>query len=459
MNKAEAVKKLILDPGFRFNFLAKYGFLNWMNDEQYLRKMFFYIFGYELNLDNPKTYNEKLQWLKLYDRKPIYSTMVDKYAAKKYVASIIGDEYIIPTIGVWDRVEDIDFNSLPNQFVIKCTHDSHGLVICKDKSSLDIESTKKKLSKALKHNYYLKYREWPYKNVKPRIIAEKYMEDSKTADLKDYKFFCFGGQAKCFKVDFDRFIEHRSNYFSADGEQLKIGEQLCPPDLSREIKVPENLMDMRELAENLSEAIPFLRVDFYDVDGKVYFGELTFYPASGFGKFVYEKNDELLGSWLKLPEENGGRYCLVINDLVCILNTTVSDKIIQIDKKHLNHDSALKDYKIYTFNGAAKICMINQDRGTHTRADYFDRQFNWLDFKWGYDHADFPIEKPKNYEKMFELAEILSAETIELRVDFYEINGRIYFGELTFFDGSGFDIIEPREWDLKLGSWVDLPKK
>ena len=295
---------LCADKYKRFDYLNELGFYKHLSDEKFLCKLFKLTMGYDLNLKNPKSFNEKLQWLKLYDRKDIYTMMVDKYAVKDYVASIIGEDYIIPTLGVWQRFEDIDFETLPNQFVLKCTHDSGGLVICKDKSKFDIVAAKKKINKSLKKNYYYVGREWPYKNVKPRIIAEKYMEDHSTSELRDYKFFCFGGVAKCYKVDFDRFVEHRANYFSADGELMKIGEEICPPDFNKEIPAPENLEKMKELAEKLSATQPFLRADFYDVDGHVYFGELTFYPASGFGKFIFDGNDELLGSWIKLPEKS-----------------------------------------------------------------------------------------------------------------------------------------------------------
>lgn len=307
-NVANSMLRIITDADFRFLFLAKYGFLNWLNDKSYISRLFKISFNTELNLDNPQTFNEKLQWLKLYDRKPIYTQMVDKYAAKDYVSSIIGEQYIIPTLGVWDRVDDIDFEALPIQFVLKCTHDSHGVVICRDKNKLNIEDAKKKLNKCLKQNYYLKFREWPYKNVKPRIIAEQYMEDSSTKQLRDYKFFCFNGVAKCYKVDFDRFVSHHANYFDLDGKLLKIGEEVCPPNFEKDVKTSDNLRLMKELAEKLTSEVPFLRADFYDVDGKVYFGELTFYPASGFGKFIYEGNDELFGSWLKLTNLGGVLY-------------------------------------------------------------------------------------------------------------------------------------------------------
>lgn len=263
--------------------------------------MYYYHFHRIPTWNNPQTFNEKLQWLKLYDRNPVYTVMVDKIEAKRFVADKIGEEYIIPTLAVYDSAENIDINKLPDQFVLKCNHDSKSVCVCKDKKCFDIEKAKKFLGPRLKANGYWYGREWPYKNVVPRIFAEKYMEDAKVRELRDYK--------------------------------------------------------------------------------------------------------------------------------------------------------------IYTFNGKAKFCMINTDRGTDTRADYFDESYNWLDFTWGYSHADVKPEKPANYEKMFELAEKLANGTATLRVDFYEVNGQIYFGELTFFDASGFDKIIPESYDLKFGSWIKLPDK
>lgn len=277
-----------------------------LSDKTYLSIKYKSKFGKRLDWENPKSFNEKLQWLKLYDRKPIYTTMVDKYEVKKYVASIIGEEYIIPTLGVWERFEDIDFSKLPDQFVLKCTHDSGGLVICKDKKRLDVEAARKKINRCLKKNFYWLGREWPYKNVKPRIIAEKYMEDTGTGELRDYKFFCFGGQARCAKIDFDRFIEHHANYFDIEGNLLPFGEESYPPDENRVINFPENMPTMVRLSEILSKETPFLRADFYDVNGDVYFGELTFFPYSGFEKFTNDDWDYQLGSWIKLPESCGG---------------------------------------------------------------------------------------------------------------------------------------------------------
>lgn len=273
-----------------------------LKDKTYLKLQYKNRMGKELSLEKPQTFNEKLQWLKLYDRNPEYTKMVDKYEAKKYVAYIIGEEYIIPTLGVYDRFEDINFEILPNQFVIKCTHDSGGLIICKDKTKLGIGEARKKINKSLKKNYYYSGREWPYKNVKHRIIVEKYMKEE-NEELKDYKFFCFNGKVKFFKIDFDRFINHRANYYDINGKILPFGEEICPPDFTRDIYLPKNLKKMINLAERLSKNIKFLRVDFYEINNKIYFGELTFYPAAGFGRFIPDEYDKILGDMLKLPIE------------------------------------------------------------------------------------------------------------------------------------------------------------
>ncbi len=303
MPKIKTVIQLFRSPGKAVIPLADRGLFNWLPDKQYLRMVYRGQLGERLDLENPRKFSEKLQWLKLYDRNPQYHTIVDKYEVKKYVAGIIGEQYIIPTIGVWDDPDRITFETLPEQFVLKCTHDSGSIVICRDRAAFDPEQARKKLKKALKHSTYWFGREWPYKGLKPRVIAEPYLEDSECEELRDYKFFCFDGVVKCFKIDFDRFILHRANYYSREGNLLEIGEQVCPPDHHREIKIPDNIGKMIELAETLTQGYPFLRADFYDVNGNIYFGELTFFPDSGMGEFTYEGNDILLGSWITLPNE------------------------------------------------------------------------------------------------------------------------------------------------------------
>ncbi|MBQ3536168.1 MAG: glycosyl transferase [Alistipes sp.] len=270
-------------------------------DELYLKLLFRLRMGYKLNLDNPQTFCEKLQWLKLHNRKPEYTQMVDKYDAKRYVADIIGEEYIIPTIGVWDRVEDIDFDKLPNQFVLKCTHDSGGIVICKDKSQLDIAATKKLLRRGLKKNYYWQNREWPYKNITPRIICEQYMVDESGYELKDYKWFCFDGVAKALFIATDRGVKGEETKFDFyDTEFNHLPFTNGHPNASKEIKKPAGFEQMKQLASQLSKGQPHLRVDFYDINGKIYFGELTFYHWSGTMPFDPMEWDYTFGSWINL---------------------------------------------------------------------------------------------------------------------------------------------------------------
>ena len=300
-----AIPKYLSDPDYRFLINAGLGMYDNMPDEQYLGRKFKSCMGKPLNLEAPKTFNEKLQWLKLYDRKPEYTVMVDKYKVREYIKEKLGEEYLIPLVGVWDNPDEIEFDSLPDRFVLKCNHNSGlGMFICKDKSKLtsrDIKRIRKNLARGLAQDYYLTGREWPYKDVPRKIVAEKYMEDRSTSELRDYKFFCFDGVVKCYKVDFDRFVSHKANYFTPDGKVMKLGENVCPPDFNKSMPYSANIEKMESLAAKLSETYPFLRTDFYDVNGKIYFGELTLYPAGGFGKFIYEGNDELLGSWIKLP--------------------------------------------------------------------------------------------------------------------------------------------------------------
>ncbi len=256
-----------------------------------------------LKLSNPVTYNEKIQWIKLYDRNPLYATMADKAEAKKYVAEKIGKEHIIETYGVWNSFEEIDFEKLPNQFVIKSTHDSGGVVICKDKNSFNFDEAREIINKSLKRNYYYCGREWAYKNIKPRIIAEKYMVDESGCELKDYKVFCFSGEPKIIQVDYDRFINHRRNLYTTDWEYIE-GTSKFPTDKSHKIEKPAVLNEMLDYARVLSKGFPQLRVDFYIVEDKIYFGELTLYHGSGFEKYEPEELGVTLGNYTVLPRRN-----------------------------------------------------------------------------------------------------------------------------------------------------------
>lgn len=270
-------------------------------DRIYLQIVYFKHFRRFINFNNPKTFNEKIQWLKLNYRNEEYTKLVDKYRVKQYITKLIGEEYVIPTLGVWNNVDDIDFKSLPEKFVLKCNNDSGGIVICKNKKDFDEAKAKSFLKERLKNNGYWYGREWPYKNVKPCIIAEKYMEDSISKDIKDYKFFCFNGSMEFFDIDIDRFIEHRANYYDRNGNFLPFGKTYCPPDYTKKIEMLKNLDKMIELAETISHNTVLSRIDFYEIDGQVYFGEITFYPGSGFSPFTDEKWDYKLGDMIDLP--------------------------------------------------------------------------------------------------------------------------------------------------------------
>ena len=275
-----------------------------VNPEKYIFNVFKLRMGRELDLTNPTTFSDKLQWMKLYDHNPLYTKLVDKYEVKQYISEKIGAQYVIPTFGVWDNVEDIDFDSLPNQFVLKCTHDSGGLAICKDKKAFDVKKAKKKLKKSLKRNFFYMGFEWPYKNVKPRIIAEEYMEDAKTKELRDYKFFCFKGEVKALFIATERQKEGEDvkfDFFDADFNHLPFRQGHENATILPE--KPICFEEMKTLAAKLSAELPQVRVDFYEVDGRVYFGEMTFFHHGGWTKFDPEEWDEIFGSWLILPNK------------------------------------------------------------------------------------------------------------------------------------------------------------
>ncbi len=272
-------------------------------DKLFLQMLYRRVLDKRLDLNNPITFNEKLQWMKLYDRRPEYTTMVDKYAVKKYVADIIGEEYIIPTLGVWDKPEEIDWESLPDQFVLKCTHDSGGLVICRDKSKLDKPAAIEKLRKSLKRSYYKLGREWPYKNVPKRILAEKYMEDTSVGDLPDYKFFCFDGVVKAMFIGTERGSgDVKFDYYDAEFNHLDLIQE--HPMSGRNLTKPEHFDEMKQLASKLSKGLPQVRVDFYNINGAIYFGELTLFHHGGIVPFHPESWDYEFGNWIKLPEKH-----------------------------------------------------------------------------------------------------------------------------------------------------------
>ena len=283
--------------------LQKISFL--VSDKPYLQMMYWLQIGKKLNLKHPVTFNEKLQWLKLYNHKPEYTMMVDKVKAKEYVANIIGEEHIIPTLGLWDDPDDIDFDALPDKFVLKCNHNSGtGMCICRDKSKLDIPKVKAGLRKGLKENYFMKWREWPYKNVSRKILAEKFMEDmGGQNELRDYKFFCFNGESKYCQVISDRNTDEKIDFYDMEWNRLLglVGLNDSLHNSEKEIPRPVCFGQMKQLVAKLASGIPFSRIDFYEINGKPYFGEITFFPAAALGSFKPKEWNTKMGNMIQLP--------------------------------------------------------------------------------------------------------------------------------------------------------------
>lgn len=301
-----AIRQLRTDRG---EFMASIisNFFRWLPDATYLKLLYRFKMGHRLDLKNPQTFTEKLQWLKLYNRKLEYTKMVDKYAVKEYVAKIIGEEYIIPTLGVWDKPEDIDWDSLPNQFVLKTTHGGGGggVVICKDKATFDKTTAIAKLKESMTSDIYSGLREWPYKNVPKRIIAEKFMAPEKSPapkDLLDFKFFCFNGEPKFLYVSDSP--SHSLAFLNTDWTLTDFGRDDYHP-LNKIPKKPENLEEMLAIARKLSAGIPHVRVDLYNIDKHIYFGELTLYTGSGYIPFNPKEYDGKIGDLLTLPNATG----------------------------------------------------------------------------------------------------------------------------------------------------------
>lgn len=293
------IRKILKEPQKRILYPLFKKMIFWLPDELYLKILHLMILKRKLDLNNPSTFNEKLQWLKLHDHNPLYIKLVDKYEVRKYVRNKIGEKYLIPILGVWDSFDEINFKQLPDQFVLKCTHDSGSVIICKDKSTLDIKAVKKKIDYSIKRNYYYVGREWPYKFVKPRIIAEEYLEEVPGEDLKDYKLFCFHGKPKIIEVDIDRYKDHKRNLYSTKWRYIPV-QLKYPTHPEIVIDKPENLERMLTLASELAGKFPHVRVDFYSVHSTIFFGEMTFYHGSGFNKITPLEFSYKMGSWIHI---------------------------------------------------------------------------------------------------------------------------------------------------------------
>ena len=421
-------------------------FFGFLPDKLYLSLRYRCQMGHWINWRNPKTFTEKLQWLKVYDYKPEYTQMVDKLAVKDYVAERIGQEYIIPTLGVWDRVEDIDWDSLPDQFVLKTTHGGGGcgVVVCPNKANLDKAMAIKKLQISMHSNAGNTYREKPYLNVPRKIIAEKFIavhkpkQNNKVADLPDYKFFCFNGEPKFLYISDSP--NHELAFLNTDWSKAEFGRSDYKP-LTNIPPKPENLDEMLDIARKLSKGKANVRVDLYNVNKHIYFGELTFYTGAGFIPFTPKEYDKVLGEMLKLPS-GGVKFCIRNNE------------IIKIDQDNSFED--LKDYKFFCFNGKVKCFKIDFGRFVEHHANYYSPEGKLLPFgEKGLEPDPNHIEiMPENLNEMISIAEQLSNGFKFLRVDLYNIKAKIYFGELTFYPAAGMLPFVPEKWDDKLGKYL-----
>jgi hypothetical protein len=288
------------NPYLVVSHLCRYFPFRIISDKAYLKLFYRAYQGRSLKLDNPETFNEKIQWLKLYDRNPVYTTLSDKYRVREYVAKKIGEEYLIPLLGVWKSADEIDFDSLPNQFVLKCNHDSGSATVCRDKTKLNYVKTRKKLNKALKYQYYWKSREWNYKDIKRCVVAEEYITNQNDDELTDYKYFCFEGKPAYIQVDSGRFTNHIRNFYDVDWNYIDV-EYGIKNNIDHLDPKPVLHPKMLELASILSEGFPHVRVDFYISKNQIFFGEMTLHHGGGVMVVNPRKYDIEWGKLLTLP--------------------------------------------------------------------------------------------------------------------------------------------------------------
>ena len=304
MSKVRTALYLLKTPGKMVLPLSEFGLFNWMSDEAYLKLAYKGMYGRELNLNSPQLFTEKIQWLKLHDRKERYIRLVDKVQVKEYVKKSIGESIIVPTLGIWDSYEDINFEELPEQFVLKCNHDSGSVIVCKNKSEFDAQSARDRLNKGLNKDPFFYGREWPYKFVERKIIAEEFLADNNTSsnDLKDYKMYCFNGQPIYCQVISDRSTLEKIDFYDMDWRhQPFVGLTPGVKNSDKLIPRPRNFDRMKSYSSVLSNDTFFCRVDFYEVNGELFFGEITFYPKAGFGVFTPDEWDYKLGQMIHLP--------------------------------------------------------------------------------------------------------------------------------------------------------------
>lgn len=440
------IRRYIKDPYYSLGYDLIKKHPRWMSDKFYIKTLWRMCMGYELDLKHPITFNEKLQWLKLHDHNPLYPTLVDKVRVKDWVADKIGAEHIIPTLAVYKSVEEINLDKLPNQFVLKCNHDSGSVVICKDKNHFDFNEAKKKLDKALHHNFYWDAREWAYKKVKPLIFAEQYMEDTRTGELQDYKFFSFDGVAKALFIATERQGNEETKFDFFDMDFRHIDVTNGHPNADTLPSKPESFDEMVRMANELSKDFPEVRVDFYEVNGKSYFGELTFYHWGGMTPFQPNYFDKTMGEWIDLSKIDALRGGVLVKDNI----------VIYVHANEKGRNSYLMDYKFFCFNGEPKIMYVSCDKATHPTTDFFDMSYKRLPIRMKDENSKYPPVKPRQFDQMKEFASILSKDIPHVRVDFYIVDGQVKFGEMTFYHEAGLALVRPLEWNVSMGGYISI---
>lgn len=451
--------KIIRNPWLVYNYAAGKGFTDWVPDRPHLKAMYRASIGKGLDLDNPVTFNEKLQWLKIHDRNPLYTTLVDKYRVKQWVADRIGEEHVTPTYAMWEHVEDIDISGLPERFVLKTNHDCGGVVICRDRATFDLDAAKRKLAEHLKTNYYWRTREWPYKDVKRCIFAEEYLDPEEGRDdLTDYKMMCFGGKVRCEFTCTDRAEDDlHVDFFDTNWNHLPFTRHYPNSEVPPE--APARLKEMVADAERLSSGIPFVRTDFYEVAGQYYFGEMTFFPGGGMEEFNPESWDAELGSWIELPNSFGGGL-LVNDDTVLLLRASQRCGRRESERSFNAAVNGTVDYKFYCFGGEPRFIYISQGLEDHSTARISFLSLDWEFEPFGRnDYAPFEEipKKPRSFDEMTGFARELATGIPFVRADFFEHKGCVRFSEMTFHPCAGFMPFDPPEWDEKVGKLLTLP--
>lgn len=416
-----------------------------MSDKYYLSIMWKIIMGYKIDWGHTRTYNEKLQWLKVYDHNPAYIQMVDKYRVKEWVSEKIGEKYVIPTLAVYHTVDEIDLSQLPDKFVLKCNHDSGSVVICEDKSNFDLEAAKKKLGAALKENFYWRAREWPYKKVRPCIFAEQFMTST---SIKGHEIRSIE-ETEVVQVELKNLKWHKLRVYGPVWNQIEIEikDSLKYNCMINEEGSSEGLI---VFCKELEEKYAQISGEVFFIKGGVYFGDLAFHEKDMLNKFNPEEIGLQRDEWevatdVKHPMYKG--WIIRKGNYVVYLHSEIYSDTF----------SGLKDYKFFCFSGEPRVMYIANDSAEYPTMNFYDMDYSPLPLYTRDPPAFIEPEKPKNFEEMKRLAALLSEGVPHVRVDFYENGGAVLFGEMTFYHMGGFSEIHPKEWNLLMGDWIEVP--